>query len=154
MEVHSDWYNRIAKEISSRKDALSRSEYKKYKLDLLLRLAKRVDSFSSICGECQMSQQEIKSLTEDLGNLPMMSKEGRKSYFSTINNMVKHMQKHHKLINEGQNFGIWMAIGTGVGVAIGAGSDNVGAGMPIGLAIGIVIGGLMDAKAKREGKVI
>ncbi|GAI67229.1 unnamed protein product, partial [marine sediment metagenome] len=46
---------RIVKEINSYKDRLSQKEQKKYKLDLLLRLAKRVDDFSTLCGECQYS---------------------------------------------------------------------------------------------------
>ena len=59
MEAHSDWYNRIVKEISLHKDTLSKKDYKKYKLDLLLRIVKRVDGFFSYCGECQTFQQEI-----------------------------------------------------------------------------------------------
>lgn len=155
MEVHSDWYNRIDREISSYKDTLSKKDYKKYKLDLLLRVAKRVDSFSPACGECQLFQQEITRLTQDLGNLVQMpNKESRKSYLKTINNIVKHLQKGHKLVTEGQNMGHWIAIGSGIGVAIGAGADNVGVGIPIGIAIGLAIGRYLDAKAKKEGKVI
>ena len=45
METHSDWYNRIDSQINSYKDTLSKKESKKYKLDLLLRVARRVDDF-------------------------------------------------------------------------------------------------------------
>ena len=154
MEAHSDWYNHIVKEISLYKDRLSEKDYKKYKLDLLLRVAKRVDDFSSACGECQLFQPEITKLTEDLGYLVQMSKEKRKSYFKAINNVIKHLRKYHKLISEEENRGHWMAIGSGIGVAIGAGADNVGVGIAIGIGIGIAIGSYLDAKAKKEGKVI
>ena len=63
LEVHSDWYDRIAKEISPYKDSLSKKDYKKYKLDLLLRVTKRVGDFSSACGECHLFQPEITRLT-------------------------------------------------------------------------------------------
>jgi len=155
MEVHSEWYDKIVKEISLHKDTLSKKDYKKYKLDLLLRVAKRVDNFSALCGECQMSQPEITSLTQGLGNLLQMpSKEERKSYFKTINNIIKHLQKQHKLVTKGQYMGIGVAIGAGVGVALGAALDNPGIGPALGTALGVAIGIAMDAKAKKEDRVI
>ncbi len=155
MEVHSNWYNRIIKEINPHKDTLSKKDAKKYKLDLLLRVAKRVDDFSSYCGECQMFQQEITKLTQDLGYLLQMpNKEGRKSYSKAINNIVKHLKKEHKLVSEGQYMGIGLAIGIGIGTALGTALDNSGAGTAIGTGIGLAIGSYLDKKAKREGRVI
>ncbi len=163
MEARSDWYNKIVKEINSHKDRLSQKEQKKYKLDLLLRLAGRVDSFSTLCGECQYSQQEITQLTKDLGDLVQTSdlgylvqtsKEKRKSYFKAISNITKHLQKEHKLVTEGHYSGMWGGIGTAIGVGIGAGAGNVGIGLPIGIAIGVAVGRYLDNKAKKEGRVI
>ena len=158
MENHNDWYIDIVKEIGRHKDKFTKRDYKKYKLDLLLRMAKRVASFSADCVECQNFQGEITKLAEDLGNLVQASKEERKSYFKMINSILKHLRECHKLIDEGENVGIWIAIGipigAGIGVAIGAGSDNIGVGIAIGVGIGIAIGSYLDAKAKKEGKVI
>ena len=158
MENYNDWYKDIVKEIDKHKDKFSKRDYKKYKLDLLLRVAKRVASFSADCVECQNFQGEITKLAEDLGNLVQASKEERKSYFKMINSILKHLRECHKLIDEGENVGIWIAIGipigAGIGVAIGAGSDNIGVGIAIGVGIGIAIGSYLDAKAKKEGKVI
>ena len=155
MEAHSNWYNRIVKEINLHKDTLSKKDAKKYKLDLLLRIAKRVDDFSSYCGECQMFQQEITKLTGELSLLIQMpNKEGRKSYSKAINNIVKHLKKEHKLVSEGQHMGIGLAIGIGIGTALGTALDNPGIGTAIGVAIGIAIGSYVDKKAKEEGKVI
>ena len=155
MEGHSDWYNRVAREISSYQDTLSKKGYKKYKLDLLLRIAKRVDDFSGYCGECQMFQLEVTRLIQDLGNLIQIpNKEERKSYFKTISNMVKHLQKQHKLVSEGQYMGIGLAIGIGIGTAIGSALGNPGIGPAIGVAIGLAIGSYLDKKAKKEGRII
>ena len=154
MEARSDWYNHIVEEINYHKDTLNKKDYKKYKLDLLQRIAKRVDSFSSLCGECQKFQQEITRLTEDLRNLSLLSKENLKSYFKTIGNITKHLQKQHKLVTEGHYIGIWMAIGAGIGVAIGAALGNPGIGPAIGIALGVAVGSYLDKKAKKEGKVI
>jgi len=157
MEVRSDWYNRIDKEINLHKDTLSKKDSKKYKLDLLLRITKRIEDFSSICGECQMFQQDITKLIQDLGYLvqtPNPNKEEGKRYSKTIKNIVKHLQKHHKLVSEGQYIGIGLAVGAGIGVALGAALGNPGIGPAIGVGIGIAIGSYLDKKAKSEGRVI
>ena len=155
MEKHNRWHEDTAKVINSYKDSLSKKEAKKYKLDLLLRIAGRVDHFSAECGQCQLFQQEITTLTQDLGNLVQMhDKAKRQSYLKKINNTVKHLQNHHKLITPGHNIGVWISLGTGIGVAIGAGMGNIAAGVPIGIAIGVVVGSYLDKKAKKEGRVI
>ena len=46
MEVGSQWYNRISSEIYQYQITLAPKNSKKYKLDQLLRIAKRVDDFS------------------------------------------------------------------------------------------------------------
>lgn len=154
MENRNDWYDDIIKEIDKHKDKfLSKKDYKKYKLDLLLRVAKRVASFSADCDECQKFQGEIKKLAEGLGNLVQSSKEERNSYFKIINNVVKHLCEHHKLIREGSYIGIGAAIGL-LGLPIGVALDNVALGPGFGLPIGVAIGAAMEAKAKKEGRVI
>jgi len=154
MEASSEWYNHIVAEINLLKDTLTKRDYKKYKLDLLLRIAQRVDSFSAICGECQLFQPEITRLTEELRNLSLMSKENRKSYFKTIGTVTKHLQKEHKLVTAGYYLGIGMMIGTGVGAALGAILGSPGIGPAIGIALGVAVGSYLDKKAKKEGRVI
>jgi hypothetical protein len=154
METQSEWYNHTDKTINQHKDILGKKGAKKYKLDLLLRIAKRVDYFSSICGECQMLQPDIARLTQDLGDVVNISREARKSYFKKINNITKHLQKQHKLVTPGQYMGMWSGIGTAIGLGIGAALDNISAGMAIGIGIGLVVGSYLDKKAKKEGKVI
>ena len=167
MEAHSDWYNKIVKEIASYKDRLTEKEQKKYKLDLLLRVAGRVDRFSSMCGQCQLFQQDITQLSRDLWETSLMSRDQQKNFPKKIKSIVKHLQKEHKLVTEGYYSGMWGGIGTAIGVALGtamgstaigialgAGTDNVGIGIPIGIGIGIAVGRYLDNKAKKEGRVI
>ena len=123
-------------------------------MDLLLRVAKRIASFSVDCSECQNFQIEIKKLAENLDNLIQSSKEERKIYFRTIDNVIKHLQKYHKLIVEDENLGIWIAIGIAIGVAFGSSLDYIGAGIAFGIVIGGAIGSYLDDKAKKDGKVI
>jgi hypothetical protein len=154
MEAHSRWYDDIVKEISLRKDVLGKKGSKKYKLDLLLRIAGRVDSFLSHCGECQIFQQDITQLTQDLGYIVQASKEKRKDYFKKIGTITKHLQKQHKLVAEGYYIGIGIAIGVAIGTAIGVALNNPGIGPGIGIALGLAIGAYLDNKAKKEDRVI
>ncbi|GAG07337.1 unnamed protein product, partial [marine sediment metagenome] len=87
------------------------------------------------------------TLTQDLEYLAQWSKERRKSYFKTIDTIIKHLRKQHKLITEGYYIGIGLAIGIGIGAALG----NPGIGPAIGTALGLAIGSYLDKKAKQEG---
>ena len=151
----SDWYDDIAKRIGELSSTFSQKDCKKYKLDLPLCLAQRVDEFSSVCTECHMSQQDIMSLTKDMSNLVQTAdKERRKAYFKALNKVTGHLQKQHKLVTEGYYAALCMALGSGLGVAIGAAMDNIGTGMAIGVGFGIAIGVALDAKAKKEGRIL
>ena len=155
MEIHNRWYDDVAKVINSYQDSLNKKGQKKYKLDLLLRVARRVADFSDECGQCQLFQPDITTLARELGNLVQMpDKARRKRYLKKINHIIKHLQSEHKLVTQGHNVGLWTAIGSGIGVALGAGMDNVGGGIPIGIAIGVAIGIALDKKAKKEDRVI
>ena len=154
-EVHSDWYKRISKEIVTHRASLNPKDYKKYKLDLLLRVSGRVDSFSALCGTCQLAQQEIGELIRNFGNLiHIPDKEGRKRHVQKINRIVNHLKKQHKLVTEKQFLNLGMAIGAGAGTALAAIPGNAGIGTGMGVAIGMGIGSYLDKKAKKEGRVI
>lgn len=155
MNSKSNWYDGIAKQINQLKDTLSEKDYKKYKLSLLLCVAKRIAEFSPECGQCQIFQQDISTLTQDVGNLIQIAdKDKRKAHLKTINRMIGHLRKQHKLVTNGYYMGIGMVFGSGIGVALGAAMDSVGSGIPIGVGIGVAIGAALDAKAKKEGRVI
>jgi len=163
MEFQSNWYDNIVKEINLYQNSLNKKVSKKYKLDLLLRIAKdlllriakRVADFSTQCGQCQMFQQDITTLTKELSYLPQtQNKEAQKRYFKTIGNITKHLQKQHKLVTKGHYIGTAMAIGAGTGVALGAALDNAAIGPALGVTIGLAIGSYLDKKAEKEGRVI
>ena len=159
MEAGSQWYNRVATEIGQHKISLGEKEAKQYKLDMLRRVAKRVDEFSDICSECQALKQEITSLMQELSLLVQMpGKEGLKNHIKAVNKLVEHLKKVHKLVDKGHymgmGVGIGLAIGAGIGAALGSAMDNPGIGTAIGMALGVAIGMYLDRKARQEGRVI
>lgn len=159
MEVGSQWYNKIAMEIGQYQVSMNQKEAKRYKLDLLQRVARRVDEFSTMCGECQTMKQEITGLVQELNLLVQMpNKEGIKNHTRSLNKIIGHLKKTHKLVDKGHymglGIGIGMAIGAGLGGAIGAVLDSPGIGTAVGIGLGIIIGRYLDKKAEREGRVI
>ncbi|MFC1912362.1 hypothetical protein ACFLXG_04330 [Chloroflexota bacterium] len=121
MSKKDDWLDDIKKQLDLLKDTLSEKNYKNYKLHLLRCLAERITQFYDECGQCQIFQQDVFALTQDVGNLVHLSdKQRQKSYFKSMDKIVNHLQKQHKLVNEGYYMGIGIAIGSGIGVALGA----------------------------------
>jgi len=159
MEVGSQWYNRIASEISGYQLTLGQKDSRKYKLDQLLRIARRIDDFSGICAQCQGYQQEITRLVQDMSMMVQIpDNEGLKKHIKAITDLREHLKKVHKLVDEGHymgmGIGIGLAIGAGLGTALGAALDNPGIGTGIGAGLGLAIGAFLDKRAKEEGKVI
>lgn len=155
MKSRDDWYDGVVKKIGELGSTLSERDYKKYKLDLLLCVAQRIGEFSNECPQCQAFRQDITALAQDAGNVVQIAdRESRKAYFKAINSIIGHLQRQHKLVTEGYYIGICMAVGSGLGMALGAAMDNVGSGIPIGVGIGVAVGVALDAKAKKEGRIL
>lgn len=155
MKERSDWYTGIAGQISQLKDTLSEKVYKKYKLDLLVCVAERVDEFSPECGQCQIFRDEISTLTREASYLVQADdKDRRKAHIKMINGIAGHLQKQHKLVPDGYYIGIGMAIGAGIGAAMGAALKGIGGGLPIGIGIGLALGAALDAKARKENRIL
>lgn len=155
MTNKNEWLDGIKKQLNLLKDTLSERDYKKYKLRLLLCLAERVTQFFDECGKCQIFQKDISALIQDVGNLVQLSdKQRQKSYFKSMDNITNHLQKQHKLVNEEYYMAIGIAIGAGFGVALGVAFEQIGGGIPIGAGIGLAIGAALDAKAKKEGRIL
>ena len=159
MEVGSQWYNRIDSEISQYTISSGNREVKKYKLDRLLRVARRVDDFSQTCDECRTYQKEIEGLVQELDMLfQRPDRQQHRKYTKTVFNITEHLKKIHKLVDKGHYIGIGisigMALGAGIGAALGAAFDNPGVGTGVGLALGAAAGVYLDRKAREESRVI
>jgi hypothetical protein len=159
MEVGSQWYNRLAADISTLQLTLGPKAAKKYRIDKLLRISKRIDDFSGICAECQADQAKITQLVRDLNMISQMpDRDKLKEYLKAIEQITEHLKKVHHLVDKGHytgiGIGIGMAIGGGIGTALGAALDNPGIGTGIGIALGLAVGAYLDKRARDEGKVI
>lgn len=150
----SEWYKKLEAGVEELKTQMGR-EAQEYYFDRFLRMALRVDKFSADCSECSAFRPQMEQMTLALSSaIPNISKEQKRLFLGQSKEILSHLGKKHKLIADGENIGIWLAIGVGAGVALGAGFGHPEYGIPLGAAIGLAIGAALDAKAKREGKVI
>ncbi len=154
MTPFKDWLDETNEKIAKYKKTFTKSESRKYKLEFLGRVAKRVNEFSSMCGECNQFKGEITTLLNNLEGLIQLSPMATKDYRDKINKIVGHLRKQHKLITAGTYTAIGNGIGIAVGVSLGAAIDNIGAGIGAGAGIGFAIGAALEAKAKKDGKTI
>lgn len=162
LEGGSAWFSRVAAEIEQHRYALSPKDFKRYRLDLLMRVARRVDEFAQVCGECQSHREEIMRLLRELALLLQVPGKGNrgalKQYTVAVKTLVEHLKKVHKLVDRHYYMGIGTSIGTGIGAALGGALNQItgyaGFGTVIGILLGLAAGWYLDRKAEREGRVI
>jgi len=154
MTPFKDWLEETNEKISKHKKSFTKAESRKYRLDFLKRVAKRVDEFSSMCGECYQYKGEITNLLNNLEGLIHLSPMATKDYRNKIKKIVEHLRKKHKLIPAGTYTAIGNGLGVALGASLGTAMDNIGAGIGIGAGVGVAIGAALEAKAKKDGKII
>jgi hypothetical protein len=154
MSEPTEWYRTIEIGVESLKAQLGR-DAQDYHLDRFLKMARRVDEFAASCPKCQLYQPEIDQMLRDLAaDAPQIPREQKRKFLGGMEDILNHLKKTHGLISEGQNVGLWLAIGTAAGVALGAAIGNPAIGIPIGVVLGLGVGYFLDARAKKAGRVV
>ena len=154
MSEQTEWYRNLEAKVEMRKAQLG-ADARDFYFERFLKAALRVDEFSSGCQQCHEYKSRMDNMQKGLDtNTPQSSKEQRRNFLGNTEAILSHLKKTHGLISSGQNIGIWLAIGTGMGVAIGAVFQSPAIGIPIGVSLGLVIGSILDANARKAGKVI
>lgn len=154
MTPFKDWLEDTQEKIGKYKKSFTKADARKFKLEFIERVAKRVNHFSSMCGECYQYKGEMTNLLNNLDGLIQVSPIATKDYHKNINKIVSHLRKKHKLVPAGTFTAIGNGAGVAVGVAIGTAINNIGAGIGIGAGLGLAIGAALEAKAKKDGKTI
>jgi hypothetical protein len=162
-----DWYEGIAKEIGKIKGRLNPLDQRRYKLPLLLRLAKRVASLSLDCEECQGLKSQITGLSENLAYSSRMTGKEYRSYLTSIKSINRHLKRKHKLVDERQYIKRFVSIGITFGLSLvilgyillnfGITILVISVTLPaliIRVLFGYTIGYFLDKRAKRQGRVI
>lgn len=104
--------------------------------------------------------QKINLETEAINSTSLRDKDLHKMLKEKQNQIIKTLEKDHKIVPRNYYRNIWLAAGMGafglpIGVAFGLLIGNIALlsiGLPIGMAIGIGVGTSLDKKAEAEGR--
>ena len=154
MSEQTEWYRNLEINVEALKAQLG-ADARDFYLERFLKVARRVDGFAEDCQQCREYQVRMVSVQEELSaNIAQLLKEQKRNFLGNTSSILTHLKKTHGLISDGQNTGIWLAIGAGVGVALVAAFQNPVIGIAAGVGFGLVIGISLDAQARKAGKVI
>lgn len=103
---------------------------------------------------------KINSETAIINFTTLRDKDLHKMLKQKQNDIIKLLEKEHKIVPKNYYRNLWLAAGMGafglpIGVAFGLLMGNIALlsiGLPIGMAIGIAIGASMDKKAEAQGR--
>jgi hypothetical protein len=169
MNGGSDWYNGIVQKINGLKNTLNQKYYRWYKLDSLTpgaRLtplssaARRIDQFSPDCEQCTAFRDDVDRL---ISNAPDVSQKDDKELLGSFLNdidgsvakMTGHFRKEHKLVTEGFYKSLFAAAGAVIGMVIAfvvIPYNTVW--VIVGAGAGLVVGAILDAKIKKEDRIL
>jgi hypothetical protein len=167
METHNDWYEGIHRRIGALKDQLSPAGWRRYKLSLFMRVARRVADFSNECQECRDLKDQMGNLSENLTHSSKVYRKKYRIYLATFKTAIKHLKRKHGLVEDKQYIKRFVSIGITFGLSLViAGYVLVNFGITM-LAIsitlpalitrvisGYAVGYLLDKRAKKRGRVI
>ena len=151
--MNSEWYCRIAAQIEDLKLKLLPRDVKEYQLEKLQCIARRVGEFSPGDPVCRKYQGEIEAMVAELAGAPLPAARNKAQMWK-IGEMISHLKKCHKLVNDGEYLGWCLIIGLLIGGFAGLIIGETPPATGLGLALGAIIGVILDARAKREGRVI
>ncbi len=159
MTEPTEWYRSLETAVESLKSRLGRDE-QDYHLDRFLRVGRRIDSFAAECPRCRLFQPQMGQMLRDLAaSAPQITRDQKQRFLGQMQDIISHLHRTHRLVSEGQNVGTWLGIGAAFGVLLGALLSSVyslgpAIGLPIGVGVGLAVGAALDARAKREGRLI
>jgi hypothetical protein len=151
--MQSEWYKATSLNIDALRQQLLPREVKEYQLDKLQGIARRVDEFASVDPVCQGYRQEIDRMVAELPGAPLPN-DRNKVYMWNVGAMINHLKKAHKLVNEGEYLGMGLVIGLILGGVVGLFIGTTPVATGVGIVVGLVIGMALDARVKKEGRVI
>ena len=167
MDNSDDWIREVTTEISKTEERISPTEQRRYRLPLLLRLARRVAAFSPECEVCQSLQSQIINLGANLADLPRMTRQSFRNYLDVVKGIAKHLKQTHGLVEERQYVKRYVFIGFTFGISLVLlGLIMLSFGITL-LALNItftalitrvvfsyMVGYFLDRRARKQGKVL
>jgi hypothetical protein len=155
------WYRKLTRDIEQHRADFTDKQLRAYQIDLMLRIAQRVKEASDACETCRNFQRALSRLEEEFSELPD-SKAQRHYQKQQLRLMAEHFVKAHRLapaqyyIHLYANYGF--IVGLLLGIIVGLLMLNNGLYLPLGavagLILGVALGSSVDARVKREQRML
>jgi hypothetical protein len=167
VDDRDDWAEEVTGRIRRIEGRVGRSDQKRYRIPLLLRLVQHVGAFSSECAVCQDLQGQIEELGAILDGAPGMTRRSFRSYLRIIKGITKHLKRTHGLAEDRQYVKRFVLSGLALGlflivlglILLSFGFTLLALNVTLpALATRVVfaytIGYLLDRRARHRGKVL
>lgn len=154
MSSIEQWKHTTLEALRGYRHTLDAKTRKRCRLDLMQRAVMRVAEFSEHCSECQHLQHELTDIATFPSRTDRAAKSEMKTYRKKLRGLTEHLHKAHKLLPQGTYFGLGIILGTAIGISLGNLMQIIGAGIAIGTGMGVAIGSGLEARAKREGRIL
>ena len=155
------WYRQLIRDIEVHRSDFTDRQLHAYQIDLMLRLALQIKEASDACETCRSFQSVLSRLEEELPELPG-SKAQCHHQVQQLRLIVEHFVKAHRLAPAHYytrlhaNYGF--IVGLLLGIVVGLLILNNGLYLPLsavaGLILGVALGSSVDARVKREQRLI
>ncbi|BAV07087.1 hypothetical protein SAMN05421788_102282 [Filimonas lacunae] len=149
MSTAADTIRNLMTQLEQKAQSLDEKTRKRYRVNYVLGAASRIAGKPEVA-----TDTEYITLLGNVVNTFPATPEGKKPYAQNINRYDAYIRKKYKLVPAGFNLAIWMSMGIGLGLPIGAALKNIALGIPIGIGLGLFIGSMLDNKAKKEDRVV
>jgi hypothetical protein len=167
METCNEWYEGIHRRIGTLQKRWSPAGWRRYKLSLFMRVARRVADFSTECQECRDFRNKMTDLSEKLTHSPQVTRREYRSYLTTFKKVIKHLRRKHGLVEDKQYIKRFVSIGVAFGLSLivfGYLLTNIGItllvfsvtlpALFVRVIFGYAVGYLLDRRAKKQSRVI
>lgn len=161
MYKDDQWYLAWAEAVEVHQEAFTAKQNRRFQIDLMMRIARRVRDYSDRCETCRDYQHTLTRLEEEMQELPD-SKAQRQWQRQKLREIGQHYVAHHNLAPPGhytrQGLKYGLLIGAALGVLVGLIVLGDALYLPAFTALG-VLGGLMfgsgqDANVKSNHRQI
>lgn len=155
------WHRKLVQAVDEHRQDFTQKQQRKYQIEFMLRIAKRVKESSDGCETCRSLQHTLTRLEAEFQELPG-SKAQRRYQVEQLGEMAEHFVKAHRLAppvyytRQYVRYGLigGLLIGILLGFVIFGNGIYLPLAVIVGLLLGWAYGSAEDVKMKNERRLI
>ena len=155
------WYRNWTRAIDEHKDDITDKQWKKFNINYMLKVGKRIKGFSDNCKTCRDFQHTLTRLEEEMRELPG-SKAQRQYQTKMLGVITDHMVKHHRIappkyhLLKMLKYGViaGFVIGTFVALFVTFNLLHIPLGILLGISLAAAYGFAEDSRIQQEHRLL